>query len=147
MPVFRYTFTVDAPLEAVSAFHHSTDVLKRLTPPPLWVQIHHFGPMVEGMVAEFTLWVGPLPLRWRARHIEVGPHGFTDVQASGPLASWRHTHRFTPESPGRTRIEEHIEYDYPNGWRGLLARLLFNPAGLYALFTYRQLATRRGVQR
>ena len=32
MPVFDYSFTVDAPLEAVRDFHHDTSALKKLTP-------------------------------------------------------------------------------------------------------------------
>ena len=63
MPVFDYKFTVDAPATAVSNFHHDTRILKKLSPPPIFVQIHRFEPLGEGSKAEFTLWFGPLPLR------------------------------------------------------------------------------------
>ncbi len=147
MPTFDYAFVVDAPLAAVSAFHQSTDILKRLTPPPMFAQIHDFGEMREGMVARFTLWLGPIPLRWQARHVDVGPNGFTDVQERGPLAAWRHTHHFSAESPTRTRIHEHIEYTHRPGLPGLFTRLIFGRIGLHALFTYRQLVTRRTLRR
>jgi ligand-binding SRPBCC domain-containing protein len=142
MPTFDYTFTVNAPLTAVSEFHNDTRILKKLTPPPIFVQIHQFEPLAESSVAEFTLWFGPLPLRWQAVHSDVGPHGFTDTQAKGPLRYWQHTHRFTAVSDTTTQIHEHIEYDYGDGLWGLFTRLLFNKPGLYALFTGRKFLTR-----
>lgn len=147
MSIFTYSFTVNAPLEAVGRFHSRTDILRRLTPPPIFVRIHRFGAMEEGMMAEFTMWFGPVPVRWRAEHINVGPHGFTDVQWEGPMETWKHTHRFLAESPTVTRIFEHIDYTYKPGWRGWLARLVFNKPGLYALFTYRKLITRWSLRR
>jgi ligand-binding SRPBCC domain-containing protein len=145
MRTFDYTFEVAAPLEAVSRFHNDTSVLKKLTPPPLLVQIHHFEPMGEGSKADFTLWFGPLPLRWQAVHSEVSLYGFTDTQVRGPLKSWRHTHRFTSIDKSRTLVHEHIEYEHDRGLRGLLSRLLFSTLGLKMLFTARMLLTRRSV--
>ena len=48
MPVFDYSFTVDAPLAAVRDFHHDTSALKRLTPPTTIVQLHSIEPLAEG---------------------------------------------------------------------------------------------------
>jgi ligand-binding SRPBCC domain-containing protein len=142
MLAFDYQFHVNAPLTAVSAFHHDTRVLKTLTPPPIFAQIHHFDPLADGAIAEFTLWFGPLPVRWKAIHSDVSLNGFTDTQLSGPLQSWRHTHSFTAVSPTVTRVHEHIEYSHHDGRRGLLSRLLFAKPGLLFLFTARQLITR-----
>lgn len=142
MHTFDYTFTVNAPLEAVSQFHSRTDILKKLTPPPVFVQVHDFDAMQEGMIADFTMWFGPFPIHWIAEHVNVSAHGFTDVQREGLMASWAHTHTFETETETVTRIREHIEYDYPIGWRGIIARLLFNKPGLFGLFTYRKLRTR-----
>jgi ligand-binding SRPBCC domain-containing protein len=142
MPAFDYTFTVNAPLTAVADFHRDTRILKKLTPPPVFVQIHRAEPLAEASVAEFTMWFGPLPLRWQAVHTDVGPHGFTDTQTEGPLRYWQHTHRFTAASPTVTQIHEQIEYDYDDGLWGLFTRLLFNKPGLYALFTARKWLTR-----
>lgn len=148
MPVFDYTFTVRAPLAAVAEFHRDTRALRRLSPPPLWVQLHRVDPLGEGAVAEFTLWFGPLPVRWRAVHSGVHPEqGFTDTQERGPLQTWRHTHRFEAVSAALTRVREHIEYTYPAGPSGWLARLLFAPPALRFLFAYRQWATRRALER
>jgi ligand-binding SRPBCC domain-containing protein len=142
MPVFDYSFTVNAPLARVRAFHHDTSALKRLTPPPTVVQLHSIEPLAEGSVSTFTLWVGPLPLRWKAVHRNVSDHGFTDVQAEGPAAKWEHTHTFTPLSDAVTRIDEHIEFAHRSGMAGLLTRMLFSWPNLYFMFSYRMVATR-----
>ena len=141
MPTFDYTFTVPASLETVRAFHHDTRVLKKLTPPPVFAQIHSYEPLAEDSRAEFTLWFGPLPLRWVAVHSDVSEHGFTDTQVQGPLARWQHTHRFTPVDAHRTRISEHIEYEHKSGPWGWFTRLLFGKPGLWALFTARRMLT------
>ena len=142
MPTFNYTFTVNAPLQAVADFHSQTGILKRLTPPPLFVQVHDFGEMKEGMIAEFTMWFGPVPVRWKAEHVDVSPNGFTDVQRVGPLATWAHTHSFSAETPATTRVNEHIEYTHPTGVKGILTRLFFGKPGLVGLFIYRKMITR-----
>lgn len=147
MPTFDYSFTVSAPVEAVAAFHRDTSVLKKLTPPPIFAQIHSFEPLGEGSIAEFTLWFGPLPIRWRAVHSDVSEYGFTDTQVNGPLRYWQHTHRFTPISPNLTRVEEHVAYAHFAGRHGLLTRLLFARPGLYMLFTARKWLTRFYVAR
>lgn len=142
MPTFDYKFTVAAPLTAVSQFHHDTSVLKTLTPPPIFAQIHHFDPLADGAKADFTLWFGPVPVRWQAVHTNVSERGFTDTQVSGPLKSWQHTHTFTPVAKNKTEIHEHIEYQYQDGWRGLVNRLFFGKLGLWGLFTARKFITR-----
>ena len=145
MPIFDYNFIVDAPLEAVAGFHHDTSVLKKLTPLPMFVQIYSFEPLGDGSRADFTIWAGPVPMHWRVIHSNVSQNGFTDTQVSGPLKAWQHTHRFTGLSDGRTRVDEHIEYEHDSGSRGLFSRIMFSTAGLMALFTARKLLTRRYV--
>lgn len=147
MPTFDYKFTVNAPLRAVSDFHHDTRILKKLSPPPIFVQIHRFEPLGEGSEAEFTLWFGPLPVRWLAIHSNVSQQGFTDTQARGPLRHWQHTHRFTAVSPDATQVHEHVEYSHYPGRRGFLSRVLFNQPGLYLLFTARKLLTRWHIKK
>lgn len=147
MPTFDFSFAVNAPLSAVQAFHSDTSALKRLTPPPTIVQLHSIEPLAEGSVSKFTLWVGPLPLRWTALHRNVSPRGFTDVQASGPAARWEHTHTFTPLDAATTRIDEHIEFEHKPGFWGVVTRLLFSRPNLLLMFTYRKFATRWHLRR
>ena len=146
MPVFDYSFVVDAPLAAVRDFHRDTSALKRLTPPPTIVQLRSIEPLADGSVSEFTLWVGPLPLRWKAVHRGVSDHGFTDVQATGPAAKWEHTHSFVPLADGRTEIREHIEFEHKPGPWGLVTRFLFSRPNLLFMFGYRRWVTRRALR-
>lgn len=147
MQSFDFKFAVRASLDAVVNFHRDTRALKRLSPPPMWVQLHRVDPLSEGSISEFTLWFGPLPVRWRARHHLLGAQpGFTDIQESGPMKHWAHTHTFTDLGDGWVQVSEHIEYEHDSGLRGLFSRLLFARPALRFLFFYRELATRRAVE-
>ena len=143
MPVFHFTFDVDAPLDDVLDFHHDARALKKLNPPPIYAQMHEVEPLGEGSIAEFTLWFGPFPIRWKAVHSDVGRHGFTDTLVRGPAKSWVHTHRFTPIDENRTRIDEHIEYEHKDGLAGLWTRVIFSKPNLTFLFSFRRWVTRR----
>jgi ligand-binding SRPBCC domain-containing protein len=144
---FEHEFTVDAPLATVVAFHRDTSALRRLTPLPIIAQIHEYEPLAEGSLARFTLWFGPLPVRWQAIHSDVSPNGFTDTQVSGPLKSWQHQHRFVALDARRTRVVDRVTYEHHAGWSGVISRLLFNRPGLTYLFTARKVLTRRHVAR
>ncbi|MDH3540093.1 MAG: SRPBCC family protein [Acidimicrobiia bacterium] len=144
MPTFDYSFDVAASAQAVAEFHDDTRVLRRLT--PAYVQIHRVDPLADGSIAEFTVWFGPMPIRWRALHRDVGPRGFTDVQEAGPLRSWVHTHRFEPTGDHTTRVREHVEYEHESGWHGVQTRVLFGAPALRALFAYRAWRTRRALR-
>jgi ligand-binding SRPBCC domain-containing protein len=146
--VFESSFTVRAPLQAVSDFHHSPAALKQLTPPPVIVQFHHLEPVGEGSRAEFTMWFGPLPFRWLAIHSNVDPlHGFTDSQMLGPMKFWQHTHTFEMLEPNLCRIRDHVEFEYPSDLRGLVPRLLFSRPMLHLLFTYRKWVTQWALKK
>lgn len=145
--IFDTKFEVKASLPEVAAFHKDTRALKKLTMPPILVQIHQVEPLQEGSMSSFTLWLGFVPIHWQARHSQVDAlHGFTDIQVRGPLEKWEHSHRFKALQPGRVEIHEHIEFEHRQGWRGWLTRLLFNPLGLRVMFSYRAWITRRSLE-
>ncbi|TWT57722.1 hypothetical protein KOR42_10880 [Thalassoglobus neptunius] len=146
MPTFDFTFTVDSPLKAVREFHHDTSALKRLTPPPTIVQLQEIEPLAEGSVSKFTLWVGPLPLRWTALHQNVTDHGFTDIQTEGPAKKWEHTHTFRELAHNQTEVNEHIVYEHKRGFWGIVTRILFSRPSLYTMFTYRKLVTQKALK-
>lgn len=145
MPAFRYDFTVDAPQAAVAAFHFDSNV-KTLTPPPIISQLHYHEPVADGSKSEFTLWFGPLPLRWEVVHSDVDQSGFTDTQIRGPLKRWRHRHSFIAQDDGTTLVSENIDYEYRSGLAGILNRLMFSPPALTMLFAMRKRITRRLVR-
>ncbi|MGF1511504.1 MAG: cyclase [Myxococcota bacterium] len=147
MPSFDRSFEVAASLEAVRGFHGSPEALRTLTPPPVIVRLESFGPMEEGMEAVFTLFVGPLPIRWRARHENVGSDGFDDVQVEGPMKAWRHRHRFHAQGPERTLIMDHIEYQHRSGFLGVWTRCMFGRPALATTFRYRAWATRKALEK
>ncbi len=148
MPSFDYHFRVKAPLRSVADFHCRASALQALTPPPVFVQFHKVEPLSEGSRSEFTMWFGPLPSRWRAVHFNVDPlHGFSDRQIRGPLKSWRHVHRFSPEGESVTRIDEHVELEHNDKAWGIFTRIAFSAPMLWLLFTYRQFVTRAALEK
>jgi ligand-binding SRPBCC domain-containing protein len=147
MPVFEHHFEVDAPVAAVRAFHGSPEALRVLTPPGTFLRLERFGPLEEGMIAEFRLWLGPVPVDWVARHEEVSDGGFTDVMVEGPLARWAHRHVFEALGPQRSAVIDRIAYAHPPGAAGAWTRVAFGRPALASLFAYRAWATRRAVAR
>jgi len=145
---YRKSTLIDAPVEVVWNFHERLDILERLTPPWQPVQVvRREGGLGVGAISEFRLFVGPIPLRWVAVHIECEPYSiFTDKQKEGPMAYWVHRHQFSPEV-GKTRLTDRIEYGLPGGW--LVERLLgwWVDAQLEQLFSYRHQVTQTECSR
>ena len=114
-----------------------------ITPPPVIVRVHH-APLAleEGDEMGFTLWLGPLPLRWRARIEHVSSNGFTDRQLEGPFKRWVHQHSFAGAANGQTRVKDEVELE-------IKAHPVWGPVGLAMrlslplLFAYRGWKTRR----
>ena len=134
-------------MEAMIGFHDAPNALRILTPPPLFIQIVRNGrvSLTEGEVV-FTLWFGPVPVPWTARH-EPGPieTSFVDRMLSGPMASWKHQHTFE-KVDGGIRLTDKITFSHKPGWRGFLTRLIFDGLPLRFLFWYRHWRTRWAVE-
>lgn len=144
---FEHRSLIPAPIDRVIAFHADPAALRRLSMPPTFVQVLHDArtSLTEGEI-EFNLWLGPLPLRWVARH-EPGPTetSFTDRMIRGPMASWVHQHIFEP-APRGTLLIDRITYEHRPGLAGVFTRLLFDGVPLRVLFMYRHWRTRRALQ-
>ncbi|MBN1966708.1 MAG: SRPBCC family protein [Anaerolineae bacterium] len=141
--IFRHTFHVQASVEAVAAFHRRSDSLQLITPPPAIVRVHHAPPeLADGDEMDFTLWMGPIPVRWLARIENVTTHGFVDRQINGPFRAWVHTHTFVPLDDGSTEVRDAIEA-MPGGglWNRLLSLGMW--LTLPVLFAYRGWRTRQ----
>ncbi len=145
MSTFENRFIVSGSVDDVDRFHRAPETFGRLVPPGLILQIHRQDTLAEGSVNEFTMWMGPIPVYWKAVHSQVCDTGFTDSQESGPLKSWVHRHSYERVSDRETRVVDRIEYQHFGGWRGMRSRLLFSAIGLRILFAWRVRATRRGV--
>lgn len=145
MPTFDYRFTVPAPVSTVSAFHFEPGILKTLTPPGMIMRVHRFDPLANGSIGEFTMWMGPIPVYWKAEHSNVSETSFTDTQVAGPMKKWVHTHTFNAVDDETTEVHEHIEFEHHSGLKGVWSRLLFPQIGLKILFNIRRGITRREV--
>lgn len=145
---FKYTSLIDAPVEAVWRFHERPDILQVLTPPWQPVQaIRREGGLGIGAISEFRIFLGPLPVRWLARHTEYEEYRlFTDEQVSGPMQSWVHRHQFTDEG-GKTRLTDAIAFSIPGG---AIAEFLLGwwvQARLHDMFRYRHQVTKRECEK
>ena len=92
--------------ELVRAYHERPGAFQRLVPPwdPVEVLEQH-GTVHEGDRLVMRI---PPGVRWEAVHHPL-PDGFVDEMVSGPLASWRHAHRFVAEGEGCV-IHDEIEF-------------------------------------
>lgn len=144
MPWFRKSTWIDAPVEAVFAFHEEPDALSRLTPPWTSVEVlERNGGIRPGGRVTLMVALGPIRRRWVAEHGEYIPNRlFTDVQIEGPFRLWRHRHEFAPDGGG-ARLTDVIEFSLPGGplvdWLAAWAVKL----QLNRMFAYRHETTRQ----
>lgn len=146
MRKFEHQFVVEAPIERVADFHRDARALRLLTPPPVIVQFHMVQPLREGSVADFTMWLGPIPVRWVAVHHDIDElKGFTDSMMKGPFEAWVHQHRFEAMDLKRTRIIDIVQaLPGSHPFWGLISKLMWN--NMPFLFKYRSWRTKRALQ-
>lgn len=139
--LFQHSFFVQSPIEIVRDFHTRAESMRLITPPPIIVQIHSSPEVLDSMdTMEFTLWMGPLPVRWSARIENVSEHGFIDRQLEGPFEKWVHTHQFEADGSG-TRVHDIVSYRMKkHPFWGIVGSLM--SAGLPLLFKYRAWRTK-----
>jgi ligand-binding SRPBCC domain-containing protein len=139
---YRHSFTVRASLADVRQFHSRSASMSAITPPPVFARIHQAPEVLgEGDDMAFTLWMGPLPVRWKARIENVTPQSFDDRQLTGPFNSWVHHHTFVPLEDGRVEVQDWVQAE-------LSDNLFWHIFGIFmwvnmsVLFTYRAWRTR-----
>ena len=139
---FTHRFEVAASLETVATFHRASSSMAAITPPPVIARVHSAPEhLAEGDEMLFTLWFGPLPIRWRAGFESVGPNGFIDRMLDGPFDEWVHEHHFERIDHSRTIIKDIVDYSFSRHpvW-SIVGRAM--AAGLPTLFAYRGWRTR-----
>jgi ligand-binding SRPBCC domain-containing protein len=144
---FKHEFRVRAPLAAVANFHSRADSMAAITPPLVPVQMKQAPPRLgTGDEMAFTMWLGPLPVRWRAHIDQASSTGFRDYQLEGPFRYWLHRHTFIPVDEQTTKVVDEVQ-------AGLRQHPLWGPVGLGMwlglplLFAYRGWKTRRLLER
>ena len=142
---FKHNFKVDAAIVDIVQFHQDPSALKQLTPPGSFLKLHTLEPLAENSIADFTLYLGFLPIRWIARHKDVNfPQEFTDVQEEGPFKSWRHRHCFINHGDS-TEVQDEITLEFaPNFPQNLVGRFIW--LTLPVLFAYRAWKTKVSIQ-
>jgi ligand-binding SRPBCC domain-containing protein len=114
-----------------------------ITPPPVIVRVHRApAQLAEGAQMDFTLWLGPLPIRWLAQIEQVTPVSFVDRQVRGPFARWRHLHTYIADGPDHTLVIDQVEVELSRHWWQRLVGLGMW-LSLPLLFAYRGWRTRR----
>jgi len=143
---FLHRTTINASLDSVVRFHQDSNNMGKITPPPILVVIKHApNPIFEGAEMEFTLWFGPLPVRWHARFEDITSSGFIDRQLSGPYKTWVHEHKFFDLGNGKTEIVDEIRAEHhANLWRRMIGLIMWS--GMPVLFAYRAWKTRRELE-
>jgi ligand-binding SRPBCC domain-containing protein len=142
---FTQTPIIKAPIQVVANFHRDSRALNKLTPPMKLVRFRSVKPPGEGSKTDFTMWFGPIPIRWVAVHSNVDPlHGFTDALEVGPFANWIHTHSFSPVDEVSTRIVDEIQAGFHSSpIIGFVSRLFWYSLPL--LFRYRSMILRKAL--
>jgi ligand-binding SRPBCC domain-containing protein len=140
---YQHIFQVKAPLAEVATFHTAATSLKAITPPLIPMRFHHAPErMGDGDEIDFTMWMGPLPVRWVAQVGEVSPDGFVDRQLRGPFEAWAHRHTFVQVEEGRRDVLDEVEASLkPHPVWGLVGLAMW--LGLPLLFAYRGWKTRQ----
>jgi ligand-binding SRPBCC domain-containing protein len=141
--IYRHRFLVRAPLARVSEFHSQSASMAAITPPPILVRIQRApARLVEGDEMAFTMWLGPLPIRWLARIEDVSSSGFSDRQLQGPFTEWVHRHTFTAIDEHTTAVSDEVSVRLRrHPFWGLVGLGMW--LGLPILFAFRAWKTRR----
>lgn len=151
MPTFTLRSPVPASADDLYAWHARPLALPRLTPP--WEDVRvvakdgSFG--ADGYRVTLRAGVlGPVEGTWVAEHHGFVPgREFRDRQLRGPFAAWEHTHRFIPDGPDSSFLEDHVEYRLPLGGLGRLAGGGLVRRRLAAMFAYRHAVTASDLRR
>lgn len=141
--IFEKKSVMKGAVQQLLDFHAQPNAFAKLTPPPIFIRMREnkLKSLTEGTV-DFTMWLGPIPLHWVARH-EPGPtpNSFMDRQLVGPMAFWEHQHIFRAVPEG-VELTDHVTLEHKPGLPGIFTRLMFDGLPLQIFFFYRHLRTR-----
>lgn len=159
MSIYRRETDIDAPLDAVWAFHSAADGLEALTPDFMHLEVEEVtipngdgssDELVEGSRLELS--VQPFGIGPRQRMMSVitersradGMAMFCDTMESGPFAEWEHTHEFFGFGDG-THLVDTVEYQLPGGSVGRVISPL-GRLGLAPMFRDRHRRTKERLE-
>jgi len=139
MHVIKRTIVLSAPIADVFSFFQDPRNLAGITPRWMGFDITHVdeGGMRDGFKIVHRIKWMDVSLRWVTRIKDYDPpHGFLDVQTSGPYKVWRHQHTFEETARG-TVMRDLVRYELPFGILGEVAHVLVVRRQLTRIFNYR----------
>ncbi len=148
VPRFTKSTKINAPAEAVFAWHEREGAFERLTPPWEPVRIvRRTGSIHDGDRLEMEMGKPPASIRWVAEHRDYRPGAsFCDVQVRGPFARWEHTHRVEPNGPDSCTLTDDIRYELPLGSLADAVAGGFVRRKIERMFHYRHDVTLRDIE-
>jgi ligand-binding SRPBCC domain-containing protein len=137
------SIVINAPREAVFAFHNDPRNLTKVLPPHLRIEIVEAPEQLsQGALLQCVIHIGPLRFDWNNEITEhVAPHRFVDTQRKGPFRRYVHRHIFDPDA-GTTRLTDIIEFELPWGPLAELASRVGFRSQLKAVLEHGQRATK-----
>lgn len=148
---FTLRSAMPASAEALYDWHVRPGAFQRLQPPWEWFEIvaqnGTFGR--DGLTVAFrTHALGPFKRTWLVELFDFDPgRGFKYRQLKGPVAEWVHTHRFIPNGPHASFLENEIQYRLPFGPLGAAFGSGLLDDRLRAMFAYRHALTASDLRR
>ena len=165
MPKATYKVLLDAPLEAVWAFHEDIELgLRTLSPPEADVRVTRADEPALGCEVVMRVKAPPASwwggrVVWHAKYVRYEPPAgdpphrralFADEQLKGPFAKWVHTHTFQETvDEGRAKVwaSDEVVYRPPLGPLGVVADKLFVRRQVDAMFAFRHKVMRERLSR
>jgi ligand-binding SRPBCC domain-containing protein len=145
---FVRSVDIQAPIDAVFAWHEQPGALRALTPPKqrLFV-LKPLKSLDPGERTVLLAFAGLMPTLWYVEHVAyIPPHAFVDRQLFGPFWRWEHEHRFAALPDGGTRMTDAVTYELPGGKLGDWLGHAFVERQLDAMFAHRHRVTKAAIE-
>src|SRR5262245_50321323 len=106
MPLFVERIALPVSPEVALTWHSRRGAFERLVAPWDHVEMRSRTGGIDSGEVEVAIWAAGIRTTWRMRHTDFRPgEEFCDEQVSGPMAAWRHRHRFLPGPQGTCVLE------------------------------------------
>lgn len=141
-----FTSHIEAPADALFAWHERPGAFMRLAPPWTPIELEHFEGINDGQKAIIRLGHKPFRVRWVAEHRDyIAGQQFTDVQLQGPFRHWKHTHLVEADGEAASTLTDAITYRLPLGGLGRMFGEPILASQLQAQFAYRHRITKQDL--